>query len=371
MDQGREPVETKAERDPGRPADPNAGDDTENASQDDCQTTSPDTQSTSVDSSQSENKGPTTPEKDTPSKSYAFITHSPETYPNSEPSVDNSQLVRRKRRRTTAFELSVLEQEFAQCSKPSKHHRADIAQRVGMSEKAVQIWFQNRRQSARKAALRANSEPGNDHTPTKAAKSATMPTVPQFRVPPPPQSSLSVRPQPSNTLPSAKPAKTTPHSHYPSLYRIPQTPTNNGGIVGAPVNRTPLSGSSSARSSDRSSLGAQPRPHRYLTPARTPVRLTMSDDGRAQLIESPRSPLAPISGSSLNSRNSGGTSTVRGMNTKAKLAAEALKTLNKGPKTPSKTKSMPQMMTPVSPATAEREKECITNLLSLRSGMWN
>ncbi|CAH2355401.1 homeobox protein Yox1p [[Candida] railenensis] len=84
------------------------------------------------------------------SKAYAFISHSPATFPNQEPSIDNAPLARRKRRRTSPNELSILNKEFDLGSTPNKSRRIEIAGRVSMTEKAVQIWFQNKRQSLRK-----------------------------------------------------------------------------------------------------------------------------------------------------------------------------------------------------------------------------
>lgn len=84
----------------------------------------------------------------------AIILHSPKSYPTKIPSVvHNAQLARKKRRRTSPMELQILEEEFSRCPKPSKTLREDIARRVDMTEKAVQIWFQNRRQAVRKQEL--------------------------------------------------------------------------------------------------------------------------------------------------------------------------------------------------------------------------
>lgn len=83
-------------------------------------------------------------------RSYAFISHSPSTYPTQEPSIDNAQLARRKRRRTTPKELAILHEEFEQGSTPNRARREEIASKVDMTEKAVQIWFQNRRQTLRR-----------------------------------------------------------------------------------------------------------------------------------------------------------------------------------------------------------------------------
>lgn len=103
---------------------------------------------TSSNSSESSKKG----RKRTSDKSYAFISHSPATFPSQEPSIDNVPLARRKRRRTSPNELSILNSEFELGSTPNKSRRLEIASRVTMSEKAVQIWFQNKRQSLRKAS---------------------------------------------------------------------------------------------------------------------------------------------------------------------------------------------------------------------------
>lgn len=90
-------------------------------------------------------------------KAYAFISHSPATFPSHEPSIDNAQLARRKRRRTSPNELSILQREFQLGHTPNRARRQEIAGKVNMTEKAVQIWFQNKRQALRKLQL-------NDHS---------------------------------------------------------------------------------------------------------------------------------------------------------------------------------------------------------------
>jgi hypothetical protein len=84
---------------------------------------------------------------------FAFISHSPTTFPLLQPEIDDLQLARRKRRRTSPTELQILEDAFNHCMKPSRASRENIARRVGMNEKAVQIWFQNRRQAFRKQEI--------------------------------------------------------------------------------------------------------------------------------------------------------------------------------------------------------------------------
>ncbi|KAF9160781.1 hypothetical protein DFQ26_005172, partial [Actinomortierella ambigua] len=57
---------------------------------------------------------------------------------------------RKRRRRTNRAELQVLEDAFARNLLPDAATRQELGQRLGMSVRAVQIWFQNRRQSLRK-----------------------------------------------------------------------------------------------------------------------------------------------------------------------------------------------------------------------------
>lgn len=63
---------------------------------------------------------------------------------------DEATLSRRKRRRTSPNELQVLDEEFARCMKPTKQQRREISRRLGMAEKSVRVWFQNRRQAHRR-----------------------------------------------------------------------------------------------------------------------------------------------------------------------------------------------------------------------------
>lgn len=88
------------------------------------------------------------------SKCFAFISHSQETFLLNEPDIDNARLARRKRRRTSPLELEILKNEFKKGSTPNKQRRILIAKLVDMTEKAVQIWFQNKRQSIRKCQMK-------------------------------------------------------------------------------------------------------------------------------------------------------------------------------------------------------------------------
>ena len=83
-------------------------------------------------------------------RSFAFITHSQETFPKKEPKIDNARLARRKRRRTSSYELGILQTAFDECPTPNKAKRVELSEQCNMSEKSVQIWFQNKRQAAKK-----------------------------------------------------------------------------------------------------------------------------------------------------------------------------------------------------------------------------
>ncbi|KAL2029538.1 hypothetical protein VTO58DRAFT_108730 [Aureobasidium pullulans] len=83
--------------------------------------------------------------------SYPFLVHSTDTLANNRPpNVDNKPLARQKRRRTSPDDQKILEEAYAKNSKPDKATRMDIVSRVALGEKEVQIWFQNRRQSSRR-----------------------------------------------------------------------------------------------------------------------------------------------------------------------------------------------------------------------------
>ncbi|KAL8792928.1 MAG: hypothetical protein Q9195_004425 [Heterodermia aff. obscurata] len=83
--------------------------------------------------------------------SFAFLVHSQDTLNNNlPPNVDNQPLARQKRRRTSPQDHAILEAEYEKNSKPDKAARLVIVNRVALGEKEVQIWFQNRRQIARR-----------------------------------------------------------------------------------------------------------------------------------------------------------------------------------------------------------------------------
>ncbi|KUJ22720.1 uncharacterized protein LY89DRAFT_680839 [Mollisia scopiformis] len=57
---------------------------------------------------------------------------------------------KQKRKRTSPQDQAILEAEYKQNPKPNKAARAEIVEKVSLNEKEVQIWFQNRRQINRR-----------------------------------------------------------------------------------------------------------------------------------------------------------------------------------------------------------------------------
>lgn len=145
-------------------------------------------------------KRPVVVKKDLPtldSKAYAFISHSPATFPSQEPSIDNAPLARRKRRRTLPNELLILNKEFEIGLTPNKLRRLEIAAKVLMTEKAVQIWFQNKRQLLRKHLNQEKEVTELPPTPMPMVMPHMVVAVPVM-VPhaPPPQMVLTLPPMP-------------------------------------------------------------------------------------------------------------------------------------------------------------------------------
>ncbi|MCJ1432661.1 hypothetical protein MMC27_002018 [Xylographa pallens] len=66
------------------------------------------------------------------------------------PSSEHHERARSKRKRTSAADHAILELEYQRNSKPDKAARTEIVGRVALNDKEVQIWFQNRRQVTRR-----------------------------------------------------------------------------------------------------------------------------------------------------------------------------------------------------------------------------
>lgn len=69
---------------------------------------------------------------------------------NAAPSTASSGTQGKRRRRTSPQELQILEEAYKVNALPSSEERIRLSQRTGMSPRAVQIWFQNKRQTEKR-----------------------------------------------------------------------------------------------------------------------------------------------------------------------------------------------------------------------------
>ncbi|MCJ1394877.1 hypothetical protein MMC18_007757 [Xylographa bjoerkii] len=83
--------------------------------------------------------------------SFTFFVQSQDSLSNHlRPASEHHERGRSKRKRTSAADHAVLESEYQRNSKPDKAARTEIVGRVALDDKEVQIWFQNRRQVTRR-----------------------------------------------------------------------------------------------------------------------------------------------------------------------------------------------------------------------------
>ncbi|KAL5528306.1 hypothetical protein ACEPAF_7442 [Sanghuangporus sanghuang] len=82
-----------------------------------------------------------------------------------EPSPVEYPTVKKKRKRADAHQLKVLNEVYARTAFPTTEERLELAQRLDMSARSVQIWFQNKRQSTRQSRSSANALPPILHQP--------------------------------------------------------------------------------------------------------------------------------------------------------------------------------------------------------------
>ncbi|KAK7207159.1 hypothetical protein BZA70DRAFT_270622 [Myxozyma melibiosi] len=334
--------------------------------------------------------------------SYAFISHSPSTYPHREPEIDNAPLARRKRRRTSPNELQILYSEFERCAKPPRHVRQDIAERVGMTEKAVQIWFQNRRQSSRRA-LQQQKKPRNQR-PAPASASSSLSSVPDSSSPASLSESRSSQPSSSSPGPES-PSSSASASHLAYL-PFPQADSSSSPAVprSMPISLPPISQAKGVLTPSSASftnvmsmaaithatpsastptepaipnaLAASTADKVQLPPLRSAVassksaappsnlRLAMSVDGKAKVV------FGELDGDKSIKEESNGKENLAAISapttTASTTTSSAVETST--PTLPSVASSVAMMTTQSDPAISEYE--CVQNLLQLRRGTW-
>ncbi|KAG8213711.1 hypothetical protein J3R82DRAFT_10411 [Butyriboletus roseoflavus] len=71
--------------------------------------------------------------------------------------VTEEPVIKKKRKRADAAQLKVLNETYARTAFPSTEERAELARKLDMSARSVQIWFQNKRQSMRQTSRQAAS----------------------------------------------------------------------------------------------------------------------------------------------------------------------------------------------------------------------
>ncbi|KAM3485352.1 hypothetical protein MY8738_001359 [Beauveria namnaoensis] len=225
-----------------------------------------------------------------------------------------------KRKRTAAKDKMVLEEAYKANPKPDKQARLDIVNRVSLNEKEVQIWFQNRRQNDRRksrplspselAALRFNGLHGVSTDPMAVASAASNVQVPVTLPAHAPADPLTVSPPQTSSqpIPPTAPLLTaTPRASAPANPQLPETTPQNRDI---PSSESSQDGPSSVTYSFSGSVGYLANRWNigssFSTPAsqtrdaddssrqsQTNVRLSLSLEGKAELVDSASSPTRP------------------------------------------------------------------------------
>ncbi|KAI9830902.1 MAG: hypothetical protein M1826_004332 [Phylliscum demangeonii] len=234
---------------------------------------------------------------------YSFLVHSPDTLPQHlPPAIDNKSLARQRRRRTSPDDQAILEAEYRSNPKPDKARRMAIVCRVALGEKEVQvrgpvaevasdtastrltpgtasaqIWFQNRRQNARRKTKSWSAE---DRPSTRPASVAhDEPARPsEFRGPPSSSQwsdlrSGSVREPGSQSASQTSFVEPSTHARDPLQIEHSDRPH--------PSSREPRAAGPPAPTAPLQDASSQPRRSRRNASV---VHLRLSLDGKAQVV---------------------------------------------------------------------------------------
>ncbi|KAG1734711.1 uncharacterized protein EDB91DRAFT_583911 [Suillus paluster] len=79
--------------------------------------------------------------------------------------VNDEPVIKKKRKRADAAQLKVLNETYARTAFPSTEERAELAKKLDMSARSVQIWFQNKRQSMRQTTRQSSTSVSTPHQP--------------------------------------------------------------------------------------------------------------------------------------------------------------------------------------------------------------
>ncbi|KAJ1528294.1 hypothetical protein HK096_009819, partial [Nowakowskiella sp. JEL0078] len=113
-------------------------------------------------------------------KNLQWINTSPSMFSKTQ-DVQRGEITRKKRRRTTQEQLQVLEAVFLKNSMPSTEVRDRLARETSLPTRTVQVWFQNRRQTARKRNEQIPVFKVEQETSDSTLKSTNLPNRKRIR----------------------------------------------------------------------------------------------------------------------------------------------------------------------------------------------
>ncbi|PCH43762.1 homeobox-domain-containing protein [Wolfiporia cocos MD-104 SS10] len=93
--------------------------------------------------------------------------------------------IKKKRKRADAEQLKVLNETYARTAFPSTEERAELAKRLNMSARSVQIWFQNKRQAMRQSSRQAsaNAPPTTNEPYPTTPNAGALPSTGMYGAP--------------------------------------------------------------------------------------------------------------------------------------------------------------------------------------------
>ncbi|KAI0374008.1 homeobox-domain-containing protein [Pilatotrama ljubarskyi] len=142
--------------------------------------------------------------------------------------------VKKKRKRADAEQLKVLNETYNRTAFPSTEERIELAKKLGMSARSVQIWFQNKRQAMRQSSRQAAASA----PPTTSQPYPTGSHAPASASLPPPGGFVG-----------HPPSLMGPSSISQAGYSTPRPPSDMGGMHHGPGRLNPSPSPSSHRRS--------------------------------------------------------------------------------------------------------------------------
>ncbi|TDL26169.1 homeobox-domain-containing protein [Rickenella mellea] len=110
---------------------------------------------------------------------HTHLSHSVSPYARADPDMSSSHspqpetptepVIKKKRKRADATQLKILNEVYARTAFPTTEERQELAKKLDMSARSVQIWFQNKRQANRQSRSSANALPPILHRPYGAS----------------------------------------------------------------------------------------------------------------------------------------------------------------------------------------------------------